>query len=269
MPSCIVSPSATVRTFAHLVLLVSAGFGCSDAPLDAHAPDVGDDARTAAVDAVGHDGGDARNDTGNDVPHDLPPQDETPRDAGRDAGFDVGFDAGFDATADAPERPRANGPWVQIGARGSLLYRADAQDNVVPDFSNAGYRGGGVRLPTVPVRITLDAPTGDAGELIQRAIDRVSAMPHDLAGVRGTVLLRRGTYRIAGSLRVYASGVVLRGEGAGTVLLATGTRQRSLIQVRGERDRREVAGTRRAVTDAYVPVGARSLRRSGGGVSGR
>ncbi len=264
---CIVSPNTAMRTTARLVLLLlSAGAGCSDAP------DAGDDAGAAALDAVGRDGGAERDDTGSGVPRDQPPGDDNPgvlrfdagfdagSDAGSDAGFDAGSDAGRDVAADVPERPSADGPWVQIGASGRLLYRADAQGNVVPDFSNAGYRGGGVRLPLVPVRITLEAPTGDAGELIQRAIDRVSAMPLDASGVRGAVLLRRGTYRIAGSLRVRASGVVLRGEGAGTVLLATGATQRSLIQVGGERNRREVVGTRRAVTDAYVPVGARSLR---------
>ena len=37
--------------------------------------------------------------------------------------------------------------WVQPGANGTLVYRADERGNTIPDFSRAGYRGGGVRLP--------------------------------------------------------------------------------------------------------------------------
>ena len=36
--------------------------------------------------------------------------------------------------------------WVHVGADGKLVYHADARGNRVPDFSNVGYRGGGVAL---------------------------------------------------------------------------------------------------------------------------
>ena len=81
--------------------------------------------------------------------------------------------------------------------------------------------------------------------------------------MRGAVLLRRGTYRIAQSLHINDEGIVLRGEGPsedGTVLLATGKEQRTLIEVAGE-------GAEKAMppranirsSNAYVPVGARTL----------
>jgi hypothetical protein len=48
--------------------------------------------------------------------------------------------------------------------------------------------------------------------------------------------LKKGSYRIAGVITVNKSGVVLRGEGQGTdgtVLIATGAVQRSLVLVQG------------------------------------
>src|SRR5262249_25019490 len=59
--------------------------------------------------------------------------------------------------------------------------------------------------------------------------------------------------------RIGTSGVVLRGQGKDTVLVATGTDRRAVIQIRGKPDQVIEAKARR-VEDAYVPVGARTLR---------
>ena len=135
----------------------------------------------------------------------------------------------------------------------------------------------GRRFPHVPVKAVVEPGPGDDAERIQAAIDRVSRMKPDANGHRGAVLLRKGQYQIAGTLRISAGGVVLRGEGRErdrTVIMATGTGRRTLIKVnavlwRLEEHRsvrvsrgkawREVPGTRRAITDAYVPVGARTF----------
>ena len=164
-------------------------------------------------------------------------------------------------------------PLIHLDDTGKLVYVPDEKGNVIPDFSNAGYGGGGVPIPDVPVKAVVGPGAGDDGERIQAAIDRVSRMEPDANGHRGAVLLRRGEYQIAGTLRLSAGGVVLRGEGRdrdGTVLMATGTSRRTLIEVnpafmrlqehrsvrvRRGRAWREVPGTRRAITDAYVPVG--------------
>jgi hypothetical protein len=151
---------------------------------------------------------------------------------------------------------------VYPGPEGKLVYVPDEQGNTIPDFSNCGYKGGGVRLPEVPVKVTLEPAEGDAGARIQAALDQVAALPLDENGIRGAVLLKRGTYRIGGALKLGASGVVLRGEGQGedgTVLICAGKGQRTLVQIRGTGSPKEVAGTRRQVTDTYVPVGARSF----------
>ena len=153
-------------------------------------------------------------------------------------------------------------PHVQLGANGRLAYLPYANGDLVPDFSYAGYGGGGVALPVVPVRAKVSPGAGDDGAAIQAAIDQVSALPLDANGFRGAVLLSAGTYEIAGSLTIAASGVVLRGAGdgpGGTLLRATGTAVRELIRVQGAGSRSEVAGTRRAITSTRVPAGARTF----------
>ena len=166
---------------------------------------------------------------------------------------------------------------IHPGADGRLAYVPDEQGNTIHDASHAGYRGGGVALPTVPVRETIWPVAGDNTQHIQAAIDRVSARPRDAAGLRGAVLLRSGYYRMATPVRIQASGVVLRGEGMGdtaTVLIGTGTGrvegagpggggpggQGTLVTIAGASGATARENTRQAVADDYVPVGARSFR---------
>ncbi len=154
---------------------------------------------------------------------------------------------------------------VAIGGDGALRYAPyTGQGDVLPDFSHCGFGGGGMALPDAPVRETL-SPATDAGSddtpRIQAALERVAKLPPGPDGMRGAVLLRRGIYRCAGVLRITASGVVLRGEGAGeteTVISATARKQQPLIQIDGAPPR-EDAKTAREIADVYVPVGARSF----------
>ena len=149
------------------------------------------------------------------------------------------------------------------GVDGHVIYRPDAEGDVIPDFSNVGYFGGTVPIPVVPVRATVNPGTGDDAAAIQLAINTVSAMPLDANGFRGAVLLAAGEYQIEGFLSINASGVVLRGVGDGTgdtVLRATGTSTRAIIQVAGSGSRSTVSGTTHQVTEKLVPVGARSFR---------
>ena len=147
-------------------------------------------------------------------------------------------------------------------AAGRLVYVPYANGDTIPDFSQAGYRGGGVPLPTVPVARTVTPVDGDDGASIQAAIDEVSALPRSADGFRGAVLLKAGNYEVAGSVTIRASGVVLRGEGdgpGGTLIKAVGATPRSVIRIAGVGDRAEVAGSRQPITDGYVPVGARTF----------
>ena len=118
---------------------------------------------------------------------------------------------------------------VYPGPDGKLVYVPDEQGNTILDSSHAGYGGGGVPIPTVPVKETIWPVAGDNTEHVQAAIDRISALPLDKYGFRGALVLRAGYYRMATPITIKASGVVLRGEGmgdTGTILIGTGTGRR-------------------------------------------
>src|SRR5271157_2208706 len=136
----------------------------------------------------------------------------------------------------------------------SLAATAGAQPAI--DFSYAGYGGGGVSAPTVPAAISVRPTGGDDTELLQQAIDHVSALPVRENGFRGAVLLRPGRYRVAGHLEMRTGGVVLRGSGNATIV-ATGTGRRTLIEIGGVAD--AATGPLLNVTDETVPAGGLTL----------
>src|SRR5690349_449239 len=98
---------------------------------------------------------------------------------------------------------------VYPGINGKLIYVADSLGNTIPDFSNAGYKGGGVAIPYVPVKATIWPGVGDNTRKIQAAIDSVSALAPDANGFRGAVLLKMGRYELESPINIKASGVVL------------------------------------------------------------
>jgi hypothetical protein len=167
---------------------------------------------------------------------------------------------------------------VYPGIDGKLAYAPDDQGNTILDASYAGYGGGGVAIPTVPVRETIWPVVGDNNANIQAAIDKVSARPLDASGFRGAVLIKAGYYKMAAPVRIQASGVVLRGEGmgdTGTILIGTGTgrtaaagpgggggggNQGTLVVIAGASGATTKDDTKQTVTDDYVPVGARSFK---------
>src|ERR1700749_375312 len=77
---------------------------------------------------------------------------------------------------------------------GHLVYTPDERGDRIPDFSYCGYKGGDMPIPDVPVRITAPLKDGDAGFRIQAALDYVAGLPADAQGIRGAVLLEKGTY---------------------------------------------------------------------------
>lgn len=169
---------------------------------------------------------------------------------------------------------------VYPGTDGKLVYIADESGNIIPDFSNAGYKGGGVPIPYVAIKETVWPVLGDNSENIQAAIDKVSALPLDASGFRGAVLLKMGIYELAKPIYVRASGVVIRGEGmseTGTILIGkleqipvdsqglpmerqtNSFRRSALVNIIGESGVVIQENTKQAVTDSYVPVGAFSF----------
>lgn len=169
----------------------------------------------------------------------------------------------------------------RLDSSGKLIYTKDAKGNRLPDFSYVGYHSGEKAIPDVPVRITLEPSPGDDTQRIQDALDTLGALPLDQAGHRGALLLKRGEYRVAGSLVISHSGTVLRGEGNnpdGTIIIATGyddlKYQRTLITVAPQSSDLDphithgyskdqqiklLRDSRQSIVDAYVPVGTHSF----------
>jgi hypothetical protein len=158
-------------------------------------------------------------------------------------------------------------------ANGKFAYTEDAEGNRIPDFSHAGYRGGGVELPEVPVKKIISPIPGDNTAHIQAAINEVAAMPPDADGFRGAVLLEAGEYIVNGTVTVTTSGVILRGVGDGTNpasnTILHRTNRNSLATVvsitspaPGDNWRwpeKEMPGTRTDITTDWVKVGTNSF----------
>jgi F5/8 type C domain len=159
----------------------------------------------------------------------------------------------------------ATSSWVQPGPEGRLVYQPTPAGDRIMDFSGAGYGGGGVPLPEVPVRQTVNPSGGDDSAAIQAALDAVAARPLR-NGFRGAVLLGPGKFTCARSLTLAASGVVLRGSGSGlepgapgpaTTIWMTGPKHEAILigPPRARAPRPDpLAPTTLAA--AYVPAGA-------------
>jgi len=158
--------------------------------------------------------------------------------------------------------------WVYIGKDGKLAYKTTAAGDRIMDFSHAGYVGGGVRLPVVPVKRVVQATGGnDDTQFIQNAINEVAAMPL-INGFRGAVQLSTGTFTCSGSLTISASGVVLRGSDSangGTVIKMTGPHHTAIVigvnntnipLGRTEKADNNEGSKKTTFADAYVPSGA-------------
>ena len=115
------------------------------------------------------------------------------------------------------------------------------------DFSRVGYMWGDKPLPEYPVRRILEAPVdgADMTAAIQEALDEVEAP--------GAVLLKAGVYNVLGALVIERDGVVLRGEGEGTVVVATGTSKRSLITI--GKQTKAIYSKGSSITADFTPVG--------------
>lgn len=161
----------------------------------------------------------------------------------------------FAASFSAAQQSR----WVYQGSEGKLLYTYTSKRDRIPDFSYAGYEGGGVALPGIAAKRVIKPSGEDNTDAIQAAIDAVSALPL-LNGFRGAVELAPGTFHCARTLSITASGVVLRGAGDGengTTIEMTGSPHLAL-RIAGQLQQRDL-GASTSITDAYVPAGSATI----------
>ena len=150
--------------------------------------------------------------------------------------------------------------WVTEGP-GGLHYETNGAGDRIPDFSHAGYGGGGVKIPDVPIKKTVKPCGGDDSKVIQTAVDEVAAMPTK-DGFCGAVLLAQGTFNCSEPIVFSRDGVVLRGSGTsrltGSTIAMTGTAHVCII-FKGLTVHKEEPGAKAAVTDSYLPCGGTSV----------
>ena len=115
------------------------------------------------------------------------------------------------------------------------------------DFSSAGYRAGGVKLPSPAAAQRLTPVAGDNTARIQAALDSAS----------GAVVLAPGEYELAGTLSITRNGVVLRGEKGANIRLTA--KPHSFLEIHGAGTWRE-EGAPAQVLDSYVPAGESRFR---------
>lgn len=154
---------------------------------------------------------------------------------------------------------------------GCLRYVADSENNYIPDYSYAGYKNGEVPIPEVSVVKTIGPIAGDNTAHIQTALDEVGALPLDVNGIRGALLLEPGIYGINGIVTIRESGIVLRGSGDGddptsnTILRGLGNtpNARDILRaggVSGVDWSGSFPGSTSLITSEFVPAGSRSLK---------
>lgn len=173
--------------------------------------------------------------------------------------------------------PTTDEPWqsalLSVDPNGSVSYAPDESGHVLPDFSYVGYRRGEEQLPNVSTVITVSPPNTDATAAIQAAIDAVAARPIGEDGYRGAVELTSGVYRVSGTIRLNADGVVLRGAGSGpqdgSIIQAVGSSpagRDAVVLGSGMKTNweTEVAGTRCEIISPVVPLGSTSFTVSDG-----
>jgi len=152
--------------------------------------------------------------------------------------------------------------WVYPAANGKLNYKTLPGGDRISDFSHAGYGGGGINLPVVPVQKTI-APSGDEDSAaIQEAVDAVGSLPLK-NGFRGAVLLEPGIFHCGKPITISQDGVVVRGSGSdekGTTIVMTGEAHVCLvIQGQNLKFPKEESSDVYPVSDSYVPSGTTSL----------
>ncbi|MCF3111825.1 hypothetical protein LL912_23760 [Niabella sp. CC-SYL272] len=146
--------------------------------------------------------------------------------------------------------------WIHLDTRGQLEYATTSKGDRIMDFSYAGYKGGGVKLPEVKEVIRVYSIAGDNTPHIQKAIDSVAKLPLE-NGFKGAVVLAPGDFPCAQTIIIPNSGIVLRGSGAASKIIMTGAPH---VAIRLEAPvQTKFMGNKALITDSYIPSGTQAM----------
>ena len=159
---------------------------------------------------------------------------------------------------------------LYFGEDDKLTYVRDAEGNVIPDFSYAGYKNSEVDIPDIPVIKTISPVEGDNTIHIQNALFEAALTPVGTDGFRGALLLNAGTYEVRGTIKLLYDGIVLRGAGdeadpdSNTILFAAGNspNKRTVLIAGGGSSSKwsdKAPGTQTNIISDTVLVGERSF----------
>ncbi|WP_298494069.1 hypothetical protein [uncultured Algibacter sp.] len=148
---------------------------------------------------------------------------------------------------------------LRFDRNGKLIYVADNRGNKIPDYSYVGYHHSEKSIPNIPIRKTINAIKGDNRSHIQNAIDELETLKPDKNGFRGALLLKSGTYNVSGVLKIKKSGIVIRGEGKSTTLIATKKSKSNFVVFEGYSEPEKILSTQTKIIDSYVPIGAQAV----------
>lgn len=151
--------------------------------------------------------------------------------------------------------------FVQI-VNNKLIYHADSLGNIIPDFSRVGYHHGDVPIPSLPTTMTISPITGDNTAHIQQAIDQLAKKNADDQGHRGTLLLKKGIYRVESTIAIKTGGIIIRGEGSEpheTCIIGTSPHRYPIFLIEGVGLPQKVEASQTSITDDFIPVGSYQL----------
>ena len=139
-----------------------------------------------------------------------------------------------------------------------ITYQKDSKGNSILDFSYCGYKSSEQNIPALKNVIFVPKQDADASDVIQRAINYVSALKPDANGFRGAILLDNGTFHLNRNLWISTSGVVLRGTNKHqTILLKHGVDRSALIYIEGVNNCIDKDTFK--ITSDYVPVNEKTF----------
>ena len=125
------------------------------------------------------------------------------------------------------------------------------------DYSTCGYHASEKAIRNVAATVFVPWEEGDCTDMIQYAIDQVSTMKVNSDGIRGVVLLDKGTFQITQPLRINTSGIIIRGtDKEKTIIVKNGVQRGALIYFEGKKGAKALPSDTLLITNEKLTAGS-------------